>query len=158
MSHTCFHYPHAFELVPLGVTPDTLRADNVFLLKTRRGADSDWQYLLPVYATPDVQALSRTRAIAGIYVHAMPLGSKAMRSLPGLPAYVVLEIELRDGTRHNTVPKELIRARRASIGLATEMFAAGLVAGFWMPFVGGCLAALSTHPLRTAYSLYFKPF
>lgn len=158
MSHTCFHYPHSFELVPLDVTPPSERADNVFSLKLRQRANSDWQHLLPIYVSREVEELYRAGVVRGIYVHALPAGGTGMRSLPGLPAYVVLGVELKDGTRRNTVPAELRRVRLRSIAAATAVLVAGVAAGTLAPWVGGCLVALSTHALRTASSVYKEPF
>ena len=158
MSHTCFHYPHSFELIPLNVTPASHRAENVFSLRVRQRPSSDWQHLLPIYLSPEAQKLFGEGSVRGIYVHALPVGGTAMRTLPGLPAYVVLGVELEDGSRRNTVPPELQSARRWSFAAAAGVLTAGLAAGAFAPWVGGCLVALSTHPLRTAWSLYKSPF
>ncbi len=158
MSHTCFHVPHSFELAPLEVTPARYQTDNVCQLKIRQKAHADWQYLLPIYATQEVRELCRSGDVTGFDVHALPVGSKATRVLPGQPAYVVLGVELRDGTRRCTVPRELVRARNRALGLTAAVLFAGLALSAWAPWLGGCIAALSTHAARTARSLSLKPF
>ena len=129
--HAQFYHPYQIKIHPTKLFPSPSRADGLFELSIRYGATDDWQMYSLVHIPPSVQYAFSEGRVQAFHLEYLPLNGAASWALPGSPQYVVLGVELADGSRVACVSPEL------HVAFKKKMFVAACL------LIGGGLLALT---------------
>jgi hypothetical protein len=112
-----------------------------------------------VHISPCVQGAFAQGNVRGLHLESLETNGVASLALPGQPRYVVLGVELSDGSALSCVPHVLHTFFRQKLVLAAALcLIGGLLGATPFPWFGGLLAGLGTHFARTAFGIPRKPF
>lgn len=152
------HYPLRFELLPRKTSNTGLPPVNLYVLRMQYKEGGHFYEYPCTYLVPDAAKLIASGEVSGVSLSTVKLRGLAQRQLPGGPDYVVMGVELRDGTRISTLPPVYRRtvARYAAIGVLAGLGGALLVNDHAV--CGLLLFALGTHFVRSAFEIPIKPF
>lgn len=149
------HIPIEVRLRPslYGETAEPI--ENVFVLELIYKPNGYPQTYLPTYIPPSLQAPLQTAEVRSIHLETIELYSELERALSYPPCYVVLAVELADGSTHTEIPAPWLQLKRrlALTGTTLLLLAAGLLAkdlGAVMNCIGTGLFALGVLKLRGA--------
>jgi hypothetical protein len=158
MSHSCFHRPCQVKTLPVTFSPSRPATD-LFNVLLDYGERDGWQRFSLVHIPQNIQGAFEQGVVQGLHLQALETNGIASRSLPGQPCYAVLGVELADGSLVPCIPAAFRGTLWRQLGLAgTLCLTGGLLAATPIAWVGGLLAGLGTHFVRTAMSVPRKPF
>lgn len=156
---TAFIRPLQVELTPSQLNPPE-QPPTLFTIRVLYREGGSWQQHALVHVPASAQQAFEKGAVSGFHLETLKANDSASRALPGVPMSVVLGLELRDGSRRLTIPKELLSTRRRLLAQGVALTVAGLAtlsmtSAMW---VGVAALVWSTHALRTALGVPVKPF
>jgi hypothetical protein len=149
------HMPIEVRLRPSLYGESAAPIENIFVLELVYKPNGFPQTYLPTYIPPALQVPLQTAGVRSIHLETLELHSDMEGALPYPPRYVVLAVELADGSTHTEVPAEWLRLRRKLefTGTILLLTAAGLLAkdlGVVMNCISAGLLALGVLKLRAA--------
>lgn len=156
---TAFIRPLQVELTPSDLNPPE-QPTTLFTLRVLYREGGNWQQHPLVHVCTSAKQAFDNGEVLGFHLETLRANDTASRALPGAPVSVVLGLELRDGSRRLTTPKELLSTRRRLLAQGAALTVAGLVAlsmtsAMWL---GVAVLVWGTHVLRTAQGVPVKPF
>lgn len=158
MRHSCFHRPYQVTSAPTTFSPPRAVPD-IFNIRLRYREGGDWQCFSLVHIPPSVQNAFEQGIVYGLHLEALETNGAASRSLQGQPRYVILGVELADGSKVTSIPSAFHAVFRRKIAITgAVLLTGGILAVTLFPWVGGLLTGLGTHFARTAMGLPRKPF
>lgn len=156
---TTFIRPHKIELC--SSEPSNASSCSLLVtLRVRYREDGNWQVYPLVFVSEEARQLFDEGEVTGIHLDTLQTNGVASRALPGVPAFVVLGLETRDGAQRVTTPTELLVIRRRLMIQGSVLMASGLgllamTSSIWL---GVSALMLGSHVLRTATGVPTRPF
>lgn len=156
---TAFIRPLQIELTPSQLNPPE-QPPTIFTIRVLYREGGNWQQHALVHVPASAQQAFENGDVSGFHLETLKANDAASRALPGVPMSVVLGLELRDGSRRITIPKELLASRRQRMVTGAVLTGGGLLflAMTTYMWVGVAVLVWGTHALRTAQGVPVKPF
>lgn len=153
-----FHRPLGFDFEPLTSSTNADVSDN-FLLKIWYRPSGDKQTFFRVYVPKTLQPAFLREDVCGLHLETLEPNSTAFLQLPGQPSYLVLGVQLKDGTRLAEVPDVLQHAWRvnAAAGVIGGVVGAALLFTPY-PWAGAIALLIGSHFWAQARSIPLRPF
>jgi hypothetical protein len=152
--NSTLHFPVQLKLEPASSTDQEQLG---LLLRYRE--EGSWQQFACVHVPGELRSALASGKVRALHLECLDATGVTRRCLPGMPAGLVMGVELDDGSRAGHVPQQLRRARCLRLVGGSLLCLLGIAAlAAAHPWAGALSMLIGSHALRTARSIPHVPF
>ena len=153
-----FRYPYKTQISPAWTAPPRVYMEDCFALYIQNFDDEPAQRYFTVHVPKSVQTSFHEGLVRGFHLQYIPFeggeNTEVSRAIPGGPVWVVLGVELQDGTRIDCVPRELDTLFKQTLSLAVATCAVGAALSLTpYAWIGGLLFGYGLFRVRYAFKV-----